>query len=136
MVEKARKALSEGNFLETFAPLGEWNYELACERWGTKWDVNDAEVIDVPDEYTIIARYMTAWSPPIAFYETLEQQGFEVLAEYFEPGVGFVGRYTDGTDFEYSVQSKEQLEDVPTDLVETWGLDTYFDDFDEEIDNA
>ena len=33
-------------------------------------------------------------------------------------------------------QSKEQLEDVPTDLVETWGLDTYFDDFDEEIDNA
>ena len=40
----------------------------------------------------------SAWSPPIGIYEALVADGFTVDAMYYEPGMGFCGRWVDGSD--------------------------------------
>ena len=134
MIDRVENAVNAGCLLEEFAPLGEWQYDVAVEKWGTKWDINDGDVID-RNENTITVGFMTAWSPPINFYDELLAQGFEVHAEYFEPGVCFVGKYIDGEDEEYSFESADLLEEIPEDLVENWGIREMMEDWDEEIDD-
>lgn len=134
MIDRVEQALLAGKLLEEFAPLGEWEYSAAVEKWGTKWDINDGDVID-RNENTITVGFMTAWSPPINFYDELLAQGFEVHAEYFEPGVCFVGKYIDGEDEEYSFETADLLEEIPEDLVENWGIREMMEDWDEEIDD-
>ena len=53
--------------------------------------------------------------------------------DYFghEPGMAFVGHYSDGDDECYST---ENLDDVPEDLIEMFGLETWVDDEEENID--
>ena len=131
MIDRVEQALLAGKLFEEFAPLGEWQYDVAVEKWGTKWDINDGDVID-RNENTITVGFMTAWSPPINFYDELLAQGFEVHAEYFEPGVGFVGKYIDGEDDEYSFESADLLEEIPEDLVENWGIREMLEEWDED----
>ena len=131
MIDRVENAVNAGKLLEEFAPLGEWDYNLAVEKWGTKWDINDGDVID-RNENTITVGFMTAWSPPINFYDELLAQGFEVHAEYFEPGVCFVGKYIDGEDEEYSFETADLLEEIPEDLVENWGIRDMMEDWDED----
>jgi hypothetical protein len=46
----------------------------------------------------------TAWSPPIEFYENLEEQGFRIEAFYYEPGMAFCGVYEDGCDDQFDIE--------------------------------
>jgi hypothetical protein len=128
MIDRAENAFKSESLLEEFAPLGEWAYDAAVEKWGTKWDITDAEVID-RNENTISASFSTAWAPPINFYDELMAQGFEVNAEYFEPGMAFVGRYIDGEDEEYEIDP-EDLANIPEDLNENWGITEMYEDWD------
>lgn len=134
MIDRVENAVNADSLFEEFAPLGEWQYDVAVEKWGTKWDINSGDVID-RNENTITVSFMTAWSPPINFYDELLAQGFEVHAEYFEPGVCFVGKYIDGVDEEYSFETADLLEEIPEDLVENWGIRDMMEDWDEEIDD-
>ena len=131
MIDRVENAVNSGKLFEEFAPLGEWQYEVAVEKWGTKWDISSGDVID-RNENTITVSFDTAWSPPINFYDELLAQGFEVHAEYFEPGVGFVGKYIDGEDEEYSIESADLLDEIPEDLVENWGIRDMMEDWDED----
>jgi hypothetical protein len=70
-------------------------YSWNLANWGTKWDV-ELEVLERPDANTLVAAFDSAWSPPIEAYQKLEELGFEVDAEYYEPGMAFCGTYTTG----------------------------------------
>jgi hypothetical protein len=75
-------------------------YDFCTGRWGTKWDVGgDSGSIDVdPDGLGFRANFDSAWSPPMGIFEALVEQGFEVEAWYYEPGMDFAGHYDNGID--------------------------------------
>ena len=84
-----------------------WNeedwYYSRVNAWGTKWDANLAGY-DWVDDYTLVMSFDTAWSPPIAVYEAASEQGWGVVATYYEPGMCFVGSWVDGVDEHYDFQ--------------------------------
>ena len=97
--------------------------DWCCANWGTKWDVDCGSVaVSGPGELT--AKFFTAWSPPIAFYEHLIELGFEVRALYYEPGMAFAGLFDDGEDQQYSVS------DLPDEIVEAFDISE-----DEDVDD-
>ena len=51
------------------------------------------------------------WSPPIALYEYLVENGWEVEVYYYEEGMMFCGQFVDGEDSSYEVPSKKEFED-------------------------
>ena len=51
------------------------------------------------DGTTLSSSFDSAWSPPVALYEYLVAQGFEVSANYYEPGMDFAGEWVNGDDF-------------------------------------
>ena len=130
MITRAAEAIERGGLFEEFVPLNVWDYNQAVAKWGTKWDASNLEIID-RYENSVSASFDTAWSPPINFYDELLAQGFEVHASYFEPGMGFVGRYIDGKEEEYDIDP-DDLSDIPEDLNEAWGITDMFGDWDED----
>tara|TARA_B100001778_G_C18582068_1_gene627953 strand:+ start:932 stop:1504 length:573 start_codon:yes stop_codon:yes gene_type:complete len=70
-----------------------WN----IENWGTKWDANpDNLYFSYETAKKIRLCFDTAWSPPLAFYETLEKQGYSIDAVYMECGWGYWGNWMNG----------------------------------------
>jgi len=82
---------------------GNW-YDFQVANWGTKWDVTCDSVEIDEDGLGFSGTFESAWSPPIRIAEALVEQGFEVTLYYYEPGMGFVGKFEDGSDdyYEYS----------------------------------
>ena len=130
MITRAADAIERGALFEEFVPLNVWDYNEAVAKWGTKWDASNLDIID-RYENSVSASFDTAWSPPIAVYDALLAQGFEVHASYFEPGMGFVGKYIDGMDEEYEIDP-EDMSDIPEDLMEAWGIAEVYEDWDED----
>jgi hypothetical protein len=100
-------------------------YDFCVAEWGTKWDIGsgDASVDDI--EGGLMLGFDSAWAPPIAAYEKLMEQGFEILAYYYEPGMAFAGRWEDGCDdyYNYNSMTSEQIADeLPDDLDETFDI--------------
>ena len=98
-------------------------YDWNCNHWGTKWDANiiDWERID----NTIRLSVDTAWSPPVALYEYLDEQGWNIEAYYHEPGMCFAGSYISGWGEEYGeydISDLESIEALPEDVIEFAGL--------------
>lgn len=86
--------------LEAMVPIGEWDYDTAVSKWGTKWDVNGEglEFTDNGDGTATIEGWAeSAWSPPIEAFATYCGANDDVTAQldYFEPGMAFIGRWTD-----------------------------------------
>lgn len=102
MLDRFMTASAAGNLFAEFVPLqesGEWDYELAVQKWGTKWEANDSDFNRDGD--SIYGVFDTAWSPPIEFYQALVELGFEVDADYHEPGMTFAGVFTNEGEFFY-----------------------------------
>ena len=119
MIDKIVASIKGGLF-ESFAPIGEWDYDKAVATWGTKWDVDDImHNRESPND--IYLNFDTAWGPPIAFYTALEELGFNVDAMYDEPGMAFCGRYSEGFDefFEYGGLSAEEIRDTISEEVDS-----------------
>ena len=104
-------------------PDGAWDYGWSVNNWGTKWDITPSDWERESDN-TIVLHFDSAWSPPTALYEFLEQEGWTVSAMYHEPGMAFIGRFEDGFDqyFEYDCTDRESIEDLPEDLIDFGGL--------------
>jgi len=100
-------------------PDGEWDYGWSCENWGTKWDVSMHDW-EREDDNTIVMHFDTAWSPPIALYDFLNENGWNVRALYHEPGMGFAGRFEDGYDdyYEFDYTNREEIENLPEDIAD------------------
>jgi hypothetical protein len=74
-------------------------YDFCTSRWGTKWDVGEEGCVTMDEDgLGISASFDSAWAPPIGAYEALVEQGFEVVAYYYEPGMCFAGVYDNGSD--------------------------------------
>ena len=127
MIQRAAKALQEGKFLQEFIPCPQelteavanfetneamvakygyssW-YDFNIANWGTKWDVN-SDNVEIEDANTVTAGFDSAWSPPVTAYEKLMEQGFDVVAFYYEPGMQYVGKWDNGVDdcYEYGAE--------------------------------
>jgi hypothetical protein len=72
-------------------------YDHNVNRFGTKWDIDENDIVyEYPDSSTntnVTLTFVTAWSPPIPFFETLcnKYNLSNALLTYSEPGVGFAG---------------------------------------------
>lgn len=70
-------------------------YEFNHQKWGTKWDACDAEVLSLAEgELTVL--FNTAWCPPIPIFDHLTKLGFSVEAYWYEEGIQSWGNYIDG----------------------------------------
>ena len=129
LLDRVSRAETADGFFELFRPIGEWDYHVALEKWGTKWDVDPTDV-DY-DGTTLSSSFDSAWSPPIALYEYLVAQGFEVSANYYEPGMDFAGEWVNGDDFFLEGVSELARQDQNTlfrldkreyDILEQWNI--------------
>ena len=103
-------------------------YDFCVNEWGTKWDVGangDDGHYSEQDSNGVVFNFDSAWSPPLAAYTKLMEQGFEILAYYYEPGMAFAGRWEDGCDdyYEYGGMTSEEIaSELPDDLDETFDI--------------
>ena len=113
---------------------GNW-YDYCVNEWGTKWDVgadgNPAQ--DIPSG--LMLNFDSAWSPPIAAYERLVEQGFRIRAMYHESGMCFAGIWEDGDDdfYEYGSMSSDEVEkQLPVELDEAFGISEQIAEYEDE----
>ena len=80
-------------------------YDFQVAKWGTKWDVECQDVQVEDDGLTVSTYFDSAWSPPMGILWTLsEGRGLGVTCYYYEPGMGFVGKFEDGVDEYYDLE--------------------------------
>lgn len=128
-----------GALLEAIAPIKEWDYHRAIERWGTKWDVSteNLEFVDEGDGMAVIrGQFDSAWSPPIAAFRNLPDT-IMVCIYYWEPGMGFVGLWDshDGEEFyDYSEFNdyKTLIDTIPADIIEEFNLVEHINELNED----
>lgn len=113
----------EISFMEII-PLNEekeWGYDLAIEKWGTKWEPQTTSV-DYDEDF-LDYQFLTAWSPPTKIFDKLielfPENAFKLSFE--EPGCDFSGKYYydpknlvrkyEGSYEEYSEDSFEYWEE-------------------------
>jgi hypothetical protein len=108
-------------------------YQWNIDNWGTKWDADIFEW-ERTDKNTITVYFNTAWAPPTALYEHIEQNGWMVSALYHEPGMVFIGRFVDGSDqyFEYDITDEDSLLEIPEELIEWANLREAFEEYQED----
>ena len=102
-------------------------YDFNVANWGTKWEIggNGDEAERDEDGLGFSAPFDSAWSPPIGVCEALVEQGFEVVLYYYEPGMGYCGKFEDGYDeyYEYgSENSKTVRAAIGSDLDDMFGI--------------
>ena len=110
-------------------------YDFCVAEWGTKWDVggDGYEAQDIPGG--LMLSFDSAWSPPIAAYERLVEQGFRIRAMYHEPGMCFAGIWEDGDDdfYEYGSMSSDEVEkQLPVELDEAFGISEQIAEYEDE----
>lgn len=103
-------------------------YDFCVAEWGTKWDMGSAETALFSDNgdgtATMTLNEDSAWSPPIAIFEKMHEQGLDVTAYYYEPGMAFCGKWHNGNDEIYEIHgnSKWVEENIPDEIDETFGI--------------
>lgn len=145
MIKRAVDAFAAGKFCEEFYPIpaelkdtsapnrtnadaliektgyADW-YDFCVNEWGTKWDFGSGDGINTVEENECVLYFDSAWSPPLAIYDLLISEGFDVYADFHEPGMCFVGRYTNGELEEYEATPGN----CPEDMDEMWCItETY-----------
>ena len=85
-------------------------YDWDMQNWGTKWDASPQKIQWHGDETTF--EILTAWDPPVIFYQRLEALGYEVDAFYLIEDFKTLGHYTKGEHqpFDFSNVQLEELE--------------------------
>ena len=133
-IEEAENKRKTAENLEKFG-YANW-YDFQVGEWGTKWDIDDQGGCDVTEDGLMLNTYFdSAWAPPTAAYEKLEELGFSVDAMYHEPGMGFAGWYQDGHDDYYelgSMTADDVAEDLPTELDEAFAISESMREWEQE----
>lgn len=102
-------------------------YEWSIDNWGTKWDteIEEDSYSLSEDGKTVSMSFDTAWGPPCEWYDNID--GFSVVAYYYEPGMGFCGKWTtmDGDD-QHEITMDEDIDElqarVPADILDAFGI--------------
>ena len=82
-------------------------YDWCVSEWGTKWNAGGSDNADMQidwdedgDDSIALFQFDTAWAPALGVLQKLMDTHPELSIEcrYHEPGVGFMGVWTDGHD--------------------------------------
>ena len=100
-------------------------YDFCVNEWGTKWDIgaDGYPADDIPGG--LMLTFDSAWAPPCAAYEKLQDLGFRVRAMYYECGMQFAGIFDENGDDYYEftdMDSKTIAETLPAELDEAFGI--------------
>ena len=133
--DEKQKALEEQTRanIEKFG-YGNW-YDYCVGEWGTKWDVGDQGASDIhPGGKMLHTSFDSAWAPPTRAYEKLEELGFRVEAQYYEPGMAYCGSWEDGIDNEVSLEgmSADDIEREYPELDECFGISEAIREYERE----
>ena len=113
-------------------------YDWRVNNWSTKWEVGleGLEYEEDDDSYEkpyarITGWFDSAWAPPtgaMAHYGA-PNEDVKITLDYYEPGMGFVGRYTieEGVDddvyYELSGESSETVRElIGEDMDDHWNI--------------
>ena len=112
--------LADGTPIRTVSK-SQWDWRV--ENWGTKWEINNFIGDLAVKDGKVCLRFDSAWAPPIPLWRVLADLGFVVEAYYFEPGVGFCGRFTDGVDqcFDDNIRLN-----APRDIAVTFNFEDFY----------
>lgn len=133
------------------SPESAW-WDWRVRNWGTKWEIasNDYEKPTVDsDGKSMKVYFSTAWSPPTGIYDRLSNDGYSVDAYYYEGGCAFCGRYVDGYDETYEIQSNWEwvqnnipesidLEFAISENMKEWAMQELYDEIEslkEDVEN-
>lgn len=140
--------MSDSEKTELVSPIGmpRW-YAKRIEHWGTKWDVYNIKNVKVktipeaggfPESSVLTCVWHTAWTPCIpAIVELSKQLNVDIVLEYLDEGLFFVGRTTI-IDGKINLEQDYDGNDVYRGMYELFGKDFYFDwvkGFAELVDN-
>jgi hypothetical protein len=138
-MEALKEALKKDIFFEHILPLGEWEYEKACNTWSTKWEASNISWMHFTDDgrNNLNISFESAWCPPEEVYRKMIVDGWYMNAYFYEPGMGFVGKYgwimnDDGSDGMYE-ESYEMDDAIPAELVEMFGIEDMYEDTEYEL---
>jgi len=136
-INSLRDALVLDVFFEHIIPIGEWEYNKAIDKWSTKWEASGISWMKFPDGRTgndyLEISFESAWCPPENVYEAMIQDGWYITAYFYEPGMGFVGKYGTDLDGIYEESYEINNEPIPAELVEMFGIQEMFDDGEYEL---
>ena len=112
------------------------SYDWNCQNWGTKWGASLID-FDRQDENTIWVSFESAWSPPIALYEYMSNNGWEVDAIYHEPGMEYAGNFIDGVDncYEYDITEEDTWKPIPMDIQDFADFEGLYESWKESEDS-
>ena len=134
-----RQALLEAQTARNIETHGYGNwYDFCVNRWGTKWEVDTKGSVDV-DEQTVTVSFESAWSPPCGVYEALIEEGYDVVAYYYEPGMGFLGKWDNGCDETYEISgetSKTVRAVIGAELDDMFGISDQMAEYEAENDES
>jgi hypothetical protein len=140
-ITRAADAFRRGELLNEFVPLpavekDNW-YDWHVSNWGTKWDVGgDNYNVDISnDGSSMTVSFESAWAPPVAWYEHMQELGFGVTAYYYESGMCFAGKYDESGDdgYEFSNMSSDDVRDMlPEDLDDMFGISEMMAEYEDE----
>lgn len=130
---ESERAANEQKKRSNLAQYGhETWYDWHVANWGTKWDFGRREYEDpiklerARGVACVKVGFDSAWSPPVEFYAYLRREyGFDVVAYYFEPGVGYCGTIKNDQDDYVDIEdfTPEWLEkNVPAKLLEVFNM--------------
>lgn len=120
-------------------PSRSW-WDWRVQNWGTKWDVEIAELtlVEESDTASITGWFESAWSPPVDAFAYYSDQHPEVSLSlmYHESGMAFVGKWTnDGIDesITYSEYSSENIrEAIGEELDDAFGITEMLAQYEED----
>ena len=140
-ITRAADAFRRGELLNEFVSLpavekDNW-YDWHVNNWGTKWDVGgDNYNVDISnDGSSMTVSFDSAWSPPVTWYEHMQEQGFGITAYYYESGMCFAGKYNESGDdcYEFSNMSSDDVRDMlPDDLDDMFAISECMAEYEDE----
>ena len=111
-------------------------YDFCVNAWGTKWDVEAYNPVELEEGNKITFGFDSAWAPPCGVAEALMDQGFAVRLYYYESGMCFAGVWEDGCDDFYDLSQCPTADDIeamlPTVLDEMFCISEGIREFQEE----
>ena len=133
-MEALKEALKKDIFFEHILPIGEWEYDKAVNTWSTKWEACDLSwaVYTPTVNNHIEISFESAWCPPEEVYNKMVSDGWNITAYFYEPGMGFVGKF--GTDLDGMYEESYEMDDaIPAELVEMFNIQEMYDDSEYEL---
>lgn len=133
-MEALKEALKKEIFFEHILPIGEWEYDKAVNTWSTKWEASNISwaVFPATVHNHLDISFESAWCPPEEVYRKMIADGWDITAYFYEPGMGFVGKF--GTDPDGMYEESYEMDDaIPAELVLMFNIEDMYDDTEYEL---